>query len=279
MTKTIRSLAIMTLTACSMFVCNTFSLVVAEDIVLDRLSNETVTDLYVHLAFNQEIEPRHFSYLRKWGEPIHIYTFPRDSVFDKGTEHANSVMNSVYDVVQDISTIIGPGRVLGLDSKAMTDLVTQSPFTSIEDLVGGIAVYVGSRSELSDIANALGAADRIIPETVHRYVDINPVRPLCLGFALPRRDDHSILTIGWVLIEDNESTIVECIYEELMQMFGILNDFPSGAPSLFNDDGVFSRPTELDRLLFAVHFDDRLEAGMTEEEVRVRLVEILTDIR
>ena len=60
-----------------------------------------------------------------------------------------------------------------------------------------------------------------------------------------------------------------------MQSFGISNDLPSGTPSIFTDDEAYNEPTELDWLMWQLHGDPRLEAGMAEDDVRRIAPEII----
>lgn len=70
-----------------------------------------------------------------------------------------------------------------------------------------------------------------------------------------------------------------CIHEELTQALGLMNDSDEVRPSIFNDDQEFALLTEHDEYLIRILYDRRLHPGMTAEEVRAALPEILAEVR
>jgi hypothetical protein len=70
-----------------------------------------------------------------------------------------------------------------------------------------------------------------------------------------------------------------CFHEEMTQAMGLRNDLPDVRPSMFNDDEEFAFLTEHDEYLLRIFYDRRLKPGMSADEVRPILPEIVEDLR
>ncbi len=66
----------------------------------------------------------------------------------------------------------------------------------------------------------------------------------------------------------------DCLHEELAQALGPLNDLYRLNDSVFNDDNFHTVLTSFDMLMLRVHYDPRLQNGMSREMVAQRLPEI-----
>jgi len=105
------------------------------------------------------------------------------------------------------------------------------------------------------------------------------LEPQCLsGF---RRDDSYRIVTSNVLIavDAGEFNFYDCIYEELLQALGPINDDDSVPWTMFNDNVQKGYFDVYDQYLLNILYHPRVRAGMTRDEVRALLPEILPDIR
>jgi hypothetical protein len=103
--------------------------------------------------------------------------------------------------------------------------------------------------------------------------------PACLsGF---RKDAKYQIIHSDVLIAADTSTFIfyDCIYEELLQSLGPINDTDSNSNTMFNDDiqrGFFD---VFDQYILNILYDPRIRPGMTVAQVRALLPRVLPDVR
>lgn len=81
-------------------------------------------------------------------------------------------------------------------------------------------------------------------------------------------DDRNLITAAMAVIGSETRGLLRraCLHEEIVQALGLANDHPDVRPSIFNDDGEFALLTEHDARLLRLHYDPRLEPGMTADE-------------
>ena len=93
--------------------------------------------------------------------------------------------------------------------------------------------------------------------------------------------DTGVITGAMIVIKDELEDVLResCIHEELVQTLGLMNDDENVRPSIFNDDQEFAILTEHDEYLLRILYDERLRTGMTSDEARPRLPEIIEDLR
>jgi hypothetical protein len=105
------------------------------------------------------------------------------------------------------------------------------------------------------------------------------LEPQCLsGF---RKDEHyRIVRASVILVVDaGDFIFYDCIYEELLQALGPINDSDNIPWTMFNDDvqmGFFGR---YDEYLLNILYDPRIKPGMTRDQVRAVLPQVLPDVR
>ncbi|MEM9012041.1 MAG: DUF2927 domain-containing protein [Pseudomonadota bacterium] len=143
-----------------------------------------------------------------------------------------------------------------------------------------LIVIVASEEEIPVLAGVSAYHARRAP-ALDIVVDFlrNPVAGSpCYGKVLS--DAEGRIRTAFVLIRSETRGLLRqaCIEEELAQVLGLINDDPNVRPSLFNDDQEFALLTQHDELLLRIHYDARLEPGMTLEEVRPRLGAIVRDL-
>ena len=105
------------------------------------------------------------------------------------------------------------------------------------------------------------------------------LKPQCLsGFAKDQR--YRISRAEIILpVDAGEFMFYDCVYEELLQALGPINDDSSVPWTMFNDDvqmGFFDR---YDQYLLNILYDPRVRPGMTKQEVGVLLPQILPGVR
>jgi Protein of unknown function (DUF2927) len=103
--------------------------------------------------------------------------------------------------------------------------------------------------------------------------------PQCLsGFRKNEKFEieHSdvILTI-----DSGDFVFLDCAYEELLQSLGPINDTSSVPWTMFNDNVSMGFFDVYDQYILNLLYDPRIKAGMTVQEVKAVLPEVLTDVR
>lgn len=103
--------------------------------------------------------------------------------------------------------------------------------------------------------------------------------PQCLsGF---RKDaDFRITHSDVFLVADiDDFTFYDCVYEELLQSLGPINDTDSVPWTMFNDDVQMGFFGVYDQYILNILYHPRVRAGMTASEVRALLPEIMPQVR
>jgi predicted component of type VI protein secretion system len=188
--------------------------------------------------------------------------------------------------VDRIRKYAGPVRVY-VDSLAKPDRREQ---------VAGVVADIRSRvkhldiamAEERDAANVLVTLvrDRDLPKTIRALYGRDRARqiqrslgPQCLsGF---RKDpEFRIIKSDVLLVVDaGDFIFYDCVYEELLQALGPINDDPTVPWSMFNDNVQMGFFDVYDQYLLNILYDPRIQPGMTREQVKALLPEILPDVR
>jgi len=103
--------------------------------------------------------------------------------------------------------------------------------------------------------------------------------PQCLsGF---RKDEtFRILHSDVFLVADTSNfTFYDCVYEELLQSLGPINDTDKVPWTMFNDDVQMGFFGVYDQYILNILYHPRITAGMTAAEVRALLPEIMPEVR
>lgn len=144
---------------------------------------------------------------------------------------------------------------------------------------GNFHVLVLSESE----RRAAGAQFRaLIPgmddRTVRLLTDM-PRDTFCMVIAFSR-DGTAVYSEALAVIraEHPDLTRLACYHEELTQGLGLAADSPQAWPSIFNDDQEFALITDHDLLLLRMHYDPRLNPGMTESTARPLIFSIASEV-
>ncbi len=128
--------------------------------------------------------------------------------------------------------------------------------------------------------------DRDIEKTIRQFYGreqadriVKSLEPQCLsGFRKDElfRIEHSDVI---VVVDAGEFIFRDCIYEELLQALGPINDDDDLPWTMFNDDVQMGFFGIYDQYLLNILYDPRIRAGMTKDQVKELLPQILPDVR
>ena len=105
------------------------------------------------------------------------------------------------------------------------------------------------------------------------------LEPQCLSGS--RKDENSRILNSDVLIvgDAGEFVFFDCIYEELLQSLGPINDDTTVPWTMFNDDVQMGFFDLYDQYLLNILYDQRIKPGMTHAQVEALLPEVLPQVR
>lgn len=239
------------------------------------LTKNQVVDLYVEIAFGSEFgvlaPASNQSALdkRRTDAAVNIVPLPQSSV------PLAEPTSLVQSIVSELNLHSGGLRLIAYmpeDMKGLLERVSRDRSIYLDTVL----VYIGSRSELNGLIDKASSENLAIQRFRDEVISDpeNDGRPLCAAASFVR--DDGILGMGtaavWV---EYGPHLRACLFEEIIQSFGLGNDFAPGTPSIFNDDDVYDAPTALDWQLWRVHTDPRLKHSMGPAEAREIVQEIL----
>jgi DUF2927 family protein len=159
-----------------------------------------------------------------------------------------------------------------------------------------VVADIGQRIQHLDIAMAASSEDANVIVNLVRDRDLSrtitsfygserakeiraSLDPQCLsGFRKNEKFEieHSdvILTV-----DSGDFVFLDCAYEELLQSLGPINDTSSVPWTMFNDEVSMGFFDVYDQYILNLLYDPRVKAGMTVQEVRAVLPEVLADVR
>jgi hypothetical protein len=143
-------------------------------------------------------------------------------------------------------------------------------------------------SDTSDGANVVVklVRDRDLYRTISTFYGTDRAReirsnldPQCLsGFR--KNEKYEIEHSDVILTVDNGDFIFfDCAYEELLQSLGPINDTNSIPWTMFNDSVQMGFFDVYDQYILNILYDPRVKAGMTVQEVKAVLPQVLVDVR
>jgi hypothetical protein len=103
--------------------------------------------------------------------------------------------------------------------------------------------------------------------------------PRCLsGFA---EDTAHRITRAEVLLtaDGDDFSFLDCAYEELLQALGPINDDRSVPWTMFNDDIHMGFFDVYDQYILNILYDPRVRPGMTRQQIKTQLTDILPTVR
>jgi hypothetical protein len=143
-------------------------------------------------------------------------------------------------------------------------------------------------ADSSDGANVVVklVRDRDLNRTISTFYGSDRAReirsnldPQCLsGFR--KNEKYEIEHSDVILTVDNGDFIFfDCAYEELLQSLGPINDTNSVPWTMFNDSVQMGFFDVYDQYILNILYDPRIKAGMTAQEVKALLPQVLADVR
>src|SRR5437588_543741 len=140
--------------------------------------------------------------------------------------------------------------------------IERKTFSNAEIIDGFFKVTFGAEFHIA------GGVDRI------RKYD-GPIRVYVDNKAKPDRSSQ----VAAVVADAGEFVFYDCIYEELLQSLGPINDDTTVPWSMFNDDVQMGFFDLYDQYLLNILYDRRIRPGMTRTEVGALLPEVLPQVR
>jgi len=180
----------------------------------------------------------------------------------------------------------GPVRVF-IDNRATPDRTHQVE-NAIADIKSRIRNLDIAMTAQRDDANMIVSLvnDRDLARMIRAIYGIDRARriqrtlePQCLsGF---RKDENSRILRSDVIITADAGDFVfyDCVYEEVLQALGPINDDTTVPWSMFNDDVQMGFFDLYDQYLLNILYDTRIRPGMTRAEVQALLPEVLPAVR
>jgi hypothetical protein len=160
--------------------------------------------------------------------------------------------------------------------------------TVIADIAAHIRNVKISQTDRRENANIVVTLvrDRDLARTIRALYGVNRARriqrslePQCLsGF---RKDDNFRILHSDVLLAVDVADFVfyDCVYEELLQALGPINDDASVPWSMFNDNVQMGFFGTYDQYILNILYDPRIRPGMTRKQVEAVLPEVLPSVR
>jgi hypothetical protein len=185
--------------------------------------------------------------IRKYHVPVRVYVDNRGKP-DRGAQ--------VASVVADIKR-----RVAGLDI-AMT----------ADRSAANVEVHLTRARDFERTLRAAYGRDRA--RQIQRSLE-----PQCLsGFRKDAefRIEHSDV---FLVVDAGDFVFFDCVYEELLQSLGPINDTASVPWTMFNDRVQMGFFGVYDQYILNILYHPRVRAGMTRAEVRALLPEIMPQVR
>jgi hypothetical protein len=211
-------------------------------------TNEEIIDGFFKIAFGAELRVGGSAdRIRKFDGPVRIFV-------DNRTQPGRR--DVLAEVVADIRD-----HVANLDL-ALTD----------DRSTANVTVTVVRSRDLKRTIRAFYGAERA------KQIE-QRLAPDCLsGFS--EDPQHRIRRAEVILIGDaGDFRFVDCAYEELLQALGPINDDRSVPWTMFNDDVQMGFFDIYDQYLLNILYDSRVRPGMTRDEVRALLPEVLPAVR
>ena len=144
---------------------------------------------------------------------------------------------------------------------------------------GNFHVLVLSESERQNAGPRLRALVPGIDDTAVNLITDMPRETFCLVMAFSR-DGSAVYSEAVAIIraEHPDLTRQACYHEELTQGLGLASDSNQARPSIFNDDQEFALLTDQDLLMLRMHYDPRLQPGMTRSQATPLIFSIASEL-
>jgi hypothetical protein len=179
----------------------------------------------------------------------------------------------------------GPVRVFADGKRSDRKAQLASVIADIGRRVAHLDIAMADRREAANIVVKL-VRDRDLDRTIRAFYGLQRAReirtsldPQCLsGFRKNERYqiEHSDVILP---VDAGDFVFLDCAYEELLQSLGPINDTSSVPWTMFNDNVSMGFFDIYDQYILNILYDPRIQPGMTIDEVKAVLPEVLTDVR
>lgn len=179
-----------------------------------------------------------------------------------------------------------PVRVF-IDNKARPDRRgrMREVIADIGRRIEHLDISVTEQREVADITVTL-VRDRDLHRTITSFYGADRAReirkaidPQCLS-SFTKNDDFAIVNSNVILAVDVGNFIfADCAYEELLQALGPINDTDKVPWTTFNDKVSMSHFGIYDQYLLNILYHPRVRPGMSVDDVKTLLPEILPAVR
>ncbi|WP_146195159.1 DUF2927 domain-containing protein [Pararhodobacter marinus] len=234
----------------------------AEDVVM---TPARLAEIYIQVAlheeqsggFNRAGRP---SVLRRWVAPVR---YRMEFGASSGRQARVDDFRTVRELAARLST--ASGHAISVEPLGQSD--------------GNFHVLVLSETERRDAAARIRELVPGISDGAVRLITDMPRETFCLVMAFSRDGSAEYSeALAIVRSEHPDLTRTACYHEELTQGLGLASDSSRARPSIFNDDQEFALITPVDLLLLRIHYDPRLQPGMTEREARPIIFTIASEL-
>jgi hypothetical protein len=187
--------------------------------------------------------------------------------------------------VDRIRKFVGPVRVFAVGSRADRKAQLAKIVTDIGARIAHLDIAMADSLEAANVGVTL-VRDRDLDRTIAKTYGRERAReiktsldPQCLsGF---RKNERYEIEHSDVILTVNSGDFVffDCAYEELLQSLGPINDTNSVPWTMFNDKVSMGFFDVFDQYILNILYDPHIRPGMTVEEVKAVLPEVLPDVR
>jgi len=213
-----------------------------------RFTNAEIADGFFKIAFGAEFGvARKSDRVRKFDGPVRVFLDNRANANRRA---------DLAGVIADIRSHVRNLDIAMTEDRAAANVVV---------------TLVRDRSELRRTMRAFYGKERA------NEID-RRLTPQCLsGFS--EDTEHRIRRSEVLLTADGDDFgFFDCAYEELLQALGPINDDRSVPWTMFNDDVQMGFFDVYDQYILNILYDPRVRIGMTREEVKAILPEVLSTV-
>ena len=211
-------------------------------------TNEEIKDGFFKIAFSAELQlDAPAERVRKFDEPVRIFV-----INSKGPDRRSEIGAVVADIQAHVNHLdVGVTN----DRRAANFVVRLVPGRKLDQTIR--TLYGTDRAK--QIKQSLN--------------------PECLS-GIGKDERFRIRRAEVILpVDADDFTFYDCAYEELLQALGAINDDASVPWTMFNDDVQMGFFDIYDQYLLNILYDPRIRPGMTKDEVRAVMPEVLSTAR
>jgi hypothetical protein len=187
--------------------------------------------------------------------------------------------------VDRIRKFDGPVRVFAAGGRARRRAQIAAVVADIGQRIQHLDIAMTPQRDDANITVSL-VRDRDLNATISAAYGVDRAReikqsldPQCLsGFR--KNEQFAIQHADVILTADiADFTFLDCAYEELLQSLGPINDTSSVPWTMFNDEVSKGYFDIYDQYVMNILYDPRIKPGMTVDEVRAVLPDVLISVR